>query len=191
MPLSESDRRGLVSIAAGSIRHGLQHGSPLLPDLALLPAPLLEQGASFVTLTAGGRLRGCIGTLQARRPLAEDVAGNAFESAFHDPRFPPVTENEAPGLLIEISILSPPEPFPCDGEADLLAKLRPGEDGLVIEDGLRRATFLPSVWEHLPRPRDFLDQLMLKAGLPRGHWSPTLKLFRYGAEKVGGGFPAD
>jgi AmmeMemoRadiSam system protein A len=145
---------------------------------------LRQPGASFVTLTKNGELRGCIGSLQAHRPLAEDVAANALASALRDPRFPPVLPRELPDIRIEISVLSAPVDFPVKDEADLLQKLQPGVHGLIIEDGMHRATFLPAVWEQLPAPRDFLAHLKHKAGLPLHHWSPTLKCQVYTAQKI-------
>lgn len=187
MPLPEASGRRLLDLARSSIRHGLDHGRALRIDPAGEPTELQAVRATFVTLETGGRLRGCIGTLEAHQPLAADVAEHAYEAAFEDPRFAPLTAGEFDGLAIHISILSPPEPLLCAGEADLLAKLRPGTDGLILQEGRRRATFLPAVWEDLPQPRDFLAHLKLKAGLPAGHWSPTLRFWRYEAESVGSG----
>jgi AmmeMemoRadiSam system protein A len=120
----------------------------------------------------------------AWRPLAEDVAENAYKSALADPRFPPVSAAEVDGLQISVSVLSPPEPIPARNEAELLAALRPGEDGLIVEDGGRRALFLPSVWEHLGEPRQFLAHLKLKAGLPADHWSPDFAARRFRTVQV-------
>lgn len=184
MSLAEPSCRLLLRLARESIRHGLQHGKPLPVDLAATPPDLRDVRATFVTLEIDGRLRGCIGTLEAHRPLAVDVAVNAYESAFRDPRFPPVQSFEEPQLGIHISILTPPAPLPCAGEADLLAKLRPGVDGLILQDGRGRATFLPSVWDDLADPKLFLEHLKLKAGLPADHWSDTLRFWRYGTEVI-------
>lgn len=147
-----------------------------------LPEELKEKRATFVTLTIGGRLRGCIGTLEAVRPLAEDVAANARSAAFDDPRFPPLTKAEFEKLEIHISVLSPPEEINFSSEEDLLSKIRPGIDGLILQDGFRRGTFLPSVWDELPDKRDFWEHLKLKAGLPADHWSDTVRVFRYTTE---------
>lgn len=148
-----------------------------------LPENLQEPGASFVTLTRNGELRGCIGSLTAWRPLAEDVIHNACAAAFEDPRFAPVSVAEWPQIRIEVSLLSPPQLMTCRNRADLLAQLRPGEDGLILAEGSRRATFLPQVWEQLPDPEDFLGQLCRKAGLPPSHWSPELRFWRYQVKK--------
>ncbi len=179
------ERRILLEVAAASIRHGLETGHPLPVRLEDYPESLREPGAAFVTLNLDGRLRGCIGSLQAIRPLVEDVAENAFAAAFRDPRFPPVTAEEYPRLEYHISILSKPEPFPVESEADLLAKLRPGIDGLVLIEGNHRATFLPSVWEQLPDPRQFLANLKIKASLPVDYWSDTIRFERYTVEEFG------
>ena len=178
-------RRTLLTLARDSIDHGLAHGTPLHPDAATLPTGLCEKRASFVTLHLDGRLRGCIGSLEARRALAEDVAENAFAAAFRDPRFPPLGRVEAPRLELEISVLSPAQPMRFTSEADLLGQLRPGVDGLILSDQGRRGTFLPSVWSQLPEPGDFLAHLKRKAGLPGGHWSATLEVARYTTESFG------
>ncbi|MBL8369119.1 MAG: AmmeMemoRadiSam system protein A [Candidatus Accumulibacter sp.] len=155
-----------------------------LPARPVATTPeLAEPGASFVTLTQDGALRGCIGSLEAQRPLAADVAENAFAAAFRDPRFPPLSERELAHTRIEVSLLAPAEPFPVSSEEDALARLRPGVDGLILSYGRRRATFLPQVWESLADPRQFLAQLKLKAGLAADFWHPELTLARYGARK--------
>lgn len=136
-------------------------------------------GAAFVTLTLGGALRGCIGSLTAYRTLREDVAGNAVNAAFRDPRFPPLTSDELPRTHIEVSVLSEPEPYPFTDRADALARLRPGVDGLILEYAGHRGTFLPQVWEQLPDPDAFLAHLVRKAGLPAGWWDDRATLSRY------------
>ena len=138
--------------------------------------------ATFVTLNKFGELRGCIGHLEAIQPLIADVAENAFNAAFRDPRFQPVTASEFGDLEVHISVLSPPEPMVFTSEADLLRQIRPGIDGLILEDGAYRGTFLPSVWEQLPDPAQFLAHLKMKAGLPPNYWSDTLKVSRYTTE---------
>lgn len=146
-------------------------------------AELAEPGATFVTLTQRGQLRGCIGSLEAQRPLAIDVAENAIAAAFRDPRFPPLEEDEFSRTRVEVSLLTPAEPFPVASEADALSRLRPGIDGLILSYGRRRATFLPQVWESLPEPRQFVAQLKLKAGLPADFWHAQIALARYGVKK--------
>lgn len=176
----------LIDIAAGSIRRALadprwRPAAPAPIDLALA-AP----GASFVTLRRDGSLRGCIGSVAAERALADDVARNAWGAAFADPRFDPLTAAEAPGLAIEVSVLTVPQPFAVADEADLLARLRPGRDGLIIADGGRRAVFLPAVWDVLPQPQDFVAHLKAKAGMARDHWSATVTVARFEAFKAAG-----
>ena len=185
MSLADASAQRLLAIARASIEHGLNHGTPLPVDLAREPHELGAVRAAFVTLHLHGQLRGCIGSIEAHRPLAEEVAGQAFAAAFEDPRFSPVTSEEAGRLEIHVSILTPPEPLPCRDESDLLNQLRPGRDGLILQDGHRRATFLPSVWDELPEPRQFLDHLKRKAGLPAQYWKNTLRFWRYEAESVG------
>jgi len=149
-----------------------------------VPDELLEQRATFVTLTLNGNLRGCIGMLEAYRPLAEDIAENAVSAAFRDPRFPPLSRAEFDDLKISISILSPPEEITFSSEEDLLSQIRPGIDGLILQEGFQKGTFLPSVWEELPKTKLFFEHLKLKAGLPAGYWSGTLRVFRYTAEYI-------
>ena len=155
------------------------------PPLADLPNELMEERATFVTLELGGHLRGCIGMLEACRPLAEDVAQNARSAAFEDPRFPPVSRGEIDLLEIHISVLSPPEEIIFSSEDDLLSQIRPGIDGLILQEGFHRGTFLPSVWEELAGKEEFLSHLKRKAGLPAAYWSDTLQIFRYTTEYFG------
>lgn len=181
MPLEAAVRGTLLGLARESITRRLK-GDGSLPQPER-PRPEFEAvRATFVTLTLGGALRGCIGMLEAQRPLWLDVVHNARAAAFRDPRFPPLGLAELDPLHIEISVLSPSEPLPAPDRASLLAALRPGLDGLIVEEGARRATYLPAVWGSLPEPKDFLSQLLLKAGLPRDHWSARLRFFRYGTE---------
>ena len=180
--LSDSDRATLLEIARHSIAYGLKHGQAAPVTVADYSPALREFKASFVTLKINDGLRGCIGTLQAHRPLVEDVAENAFAAAFRDPRFPKLTQHEYSKLQYHISILSPPEPVKFKDEQDLIGQLRPHVDGLVLEDGYYRGTFLPQVWESLPDPRQFLRHLKHKAGLPPDYWSKTLTVQRYTVE---------
>lgn len=142
---------------------------------AFLDAP----AACFVTLTREGKLRGCIGSIEAWRPLREDLAGNAVAAALRDPRFPPLTAADLPAVRIEVSILSPPEPLDAASEAEAAAALRPGVDGVVLRAGSRRGTFLPQVWEQLPDPGTFLAHLRLKAGLHSDRWDDDIRLETY------------
>jgi len=144
------------------------------------PAWALEPGASFVTLKENGRLRGCIGSLAAQRPLLEDVRANAVAAATRDPRFAPMTPDELPAVAIEVSVLSAPRPLRVSGLREGYAALRPGVDGVILETGTwRRATFLPQMWEYLPEPAQFLEHLWLKAGLPPGVWQEGMTLQTY------------
>ncbi len=191
MAIDTENRDILMAVAAASIRHGLSHGRPLPVSAADYVEELRSYRATFVTLERHGDLRGCIGTLEAVRPLVEDVAHNAFAAAFSDPRFPPLAAAELEGLALHLSILSPPEALPVVSEADLLRQMRPGIDGLILSDRGRRGTFLPSVWESLPSPAQFLHHLKLKAGLPADYWSDTLQISRYTAESFGGPLPPE
>lgn len=144
---------------------------------------LAEPGATFVTLTRHGELRGCIGTLEAHRPLGVDVRENAVAAAFRDPRFMPLSRTEFDEIRVEVSLLSPTEPLAVDDEAAALAALRPHVDGVVFEYGHYRSTFLPQVWESLPEPEQFMQQLKRKAGLPPNFWHETVSISRYEVTK--------
>lgn len=176
----------LLQVARSSVEHGLQFGAPL-PIAAEAYAPALRvPGASFVTLRSpDGALRGCIGRLAAERPLVEDVSENAFRAAFHDPRFQPLGAGELPGLRVHLSVLSPPEEIQPASLADLATALRPGSDGLIVQERTVRATFLPDVWKELPEPEAFLAALWRKAGLRPGHWSANLRVWRYASRGIG------
>jgi hypothetical protein len=177
--LGESEQARLLEIARRSISSGLASGKTLQLDVTQLDASLQPAAAVFVTLTRGGELRGCIGSLQAQEPLAQAVTQAAFNAAFRDPRFPPLRADELDAVRIEISVLSELEPIEADTRQALLDSLRPGVDGLLLEDGSYRSTFLPQVWEKIASPAAFLEQLCLKAGLGAGHWSPTIRFHRY------------
>lgn len=182
MSLTESQKTELLALARASIEHGLKTGKPLPVNLQAYPAGLTAKRASFVTLQRQGQLRGCIGMLEAVRPLVQDIAENAFAAAFRDPRFPRLAHGELADLDIHISILSPAEPMHFVSEQDLLGQLKPYNDGLILQDGPMRGTFLPSVWEQLPEPRQFLRHLKQKAGLPMDYWSDSLEIARYSTE---------
>ena len=174
--------RILLGLARAAIAEALGLPAPVvrIPDDATW---LAEPGATFVTLTRDGQLRGCIGSLQAQRPLIEDVRANAVAAAFHDPRFPPLGADELERTDIEVSLLSPMQPFIVENEADAIRRLRPGVDGVVLEFGPHKGTFLPQVWEQLPDPATFLAHLKQKAGLPPDFWHPDVRLFTYEVEK--------
>jgi len=187
MSLSNKDRQTLLKVAKQAIEYGLQTDGR--KRISVNPndfdAALQQNRATFVTLEIQGELRGCIGTLEAHQPLVCDVAHNAHAAAFSDPRFYPLSEQEYPRLDIHISILSPAEPVQFTSENDLLAQLRPGVDGLILQDGLNKGTFLPSVWESLPDAKQFLTHLKRKAGLPIDYWSDSLQVYRYTSESFG------
>ena len=153
------------------------------PSFAMHAAWLKQPAAVFVTLTKNGKLRGCIGSLEAYRPLVEDVRANAVAAATRDPRFDPVTFDELDQIKIEISLLLPARELHCVGEQHAISQLKPGVDGLIFESRGQRSTFLPQVWEDLPDPREFLAQLKLKAGFARDYWADDVKLSRYAAIK--------
>ncbi|MEQ8666192.1 MAG: AmmeMemoRadiSam system protein B [Rhodospirillales bacterium] len=174
----------LLQLAGASIVSGVRTGKPCSVDPSRFPPDLAAEGACFVTLKKNGQLRGCIGSPEAHRPLILDVAQNAYRAAFHDPRFPAVTEDEVRDLTLSISVLSPQTPMSFRDESDLLAQLQPGIDGLVIADGPRRALFLPSVWQQLPERETFVAHLKRKAGMPADHWSPAFKASRFTAHEL-------
>lgn len=183
--LDEGRRQVLLGTAAASIRNGLARGRPLSVVADDYDSVLAAVRATFVTLREEGRLRGCIGVLEAYRPLVVDVAENAFAAAFRDPRFTPLRTDEFVHLHLDISVLSPAEPMAFASEDELLRQIRPGSDGLILEEAGRRGTFLPSVWETLPERRQFLAHLKQKAGLPPDYWSGTLRISRYTTESFG------
>lgn len=165
----------LVAVARAAIERalGVAHTPPA-------SAPWLSHlAAVFVTLTVEGALRGCIGSLEAHRPLATDVAENAVAAALRDPRFAPITVGELASIRIEVSLLTPPMPLAFVSESDLIARLRPARDGLIFEAAGRRSTFLPQVWEQIPEPRMFLEALKKKAGFAANFWGPDVHVLRY------------
>jgi MEMO1 family protein len=175
----------LLDLARASIINGLASGAPLTPAAGgSLPAILGAPGASFVTLRRRGRLRGCIGTFVAARPLMVDVAQNAFNAAFRDPRFLPLRHDELAELELSVALLTRPAEIACDGDDDLLRQLEPRQDGLIITDQGKQALFLPAVWHEIGEPRQFLAQLKLKAGLAADHWSPGFKAYRFRSVEV-------
>ncbi len=176
--LNHHEKGRLLDLAESAIANALNEGYLAPPPLEELPERLIKPGASFVTLTREGRLRGCIGSLEALRPLAEDVHFNALAAAFRDPRFPPLELHEWPLTDVEVSVLSPPEPLPYESLEDLIRKLEP-EMGLVLEHPRGRATYLPQVWEQLPDPALFLASLAQKAGLDPGVYADPATLLKY------------
>jgi AmmeMemoRadiSam system protein B/AmmeMemoRadiSam system protein A len=173
--------RTLIDIARGAIANGL--GLSSVPVKRNHLPWLLQPGATFVTLTKDGQLRGCMGSLSAGRPLGQDVASNARAAAFEDPRFPKLTRDEWPRCTVEVSLLSAPKPIRFADEGDLVAQIRAGEDGLILECGGKRATYLPQVWEGLPDKRRFLQELLKKAGLPEDTRLARCRVLRYRVRK--------
>ena len=198
-PMSSTDERRefttgereiLLRIACQSIRSGLQTRQPANVSVDGVPDRLTARRASFVTLHAEEKLRGCIGSLEPRTSLAEDVSFNAYAAAFRDTRFQPLQADELDTLSLEISVLSSPEMLDFDSESSLLEVVRPGIDGLILQDHDFRSTFLPSVWKSLPDPARFLGHLKLKAGLATDYWSASIRVWRYTTESFGASVPA-
>lgn len=179
---SKEDRQTLHTIARQSIQTGLEQQHPLVITLADYAEPLQQKRATFVTLNINQQLRGCIGTLSPYRALVDDIAHNAYAAAFSDPRFPALSQAEFTQLDYHLSILSETKPMTFNSEADLLAQIRPGIDGLILSDNNQQGTFLPSVWEQLPTAQEFLQHLKRKAGLPMDYWSNSLQVSRYTVE---------
>jgi AmmeMemoRadiSam system protein A len=168
--LTNGEKQTLLRLAREAMEHGVQGRKlPSLDTNSLTPI-LLEDGASFVTLTINNNLRGCIGALEAHQPLVEDVREHAIAAALEDPRFRPVQENELSRIRLEVSRLTAPRLLEYSSSEDLLAKLNPHVDGVILKDGRRRATFLPQVWEKIPNPEDFLNQLCAKMGTKANLW---------------------
>lgn len=179
---SREEQQRLLGVARAAIGYRLEKGAVYPVDLKEFPASLQEVKASFVTLYRSDSLRGCVGTLEAHRPLVCDVAENAQAAAFRDPRFRPLQASELNEVTVSISVLSKPEPIHFDSEKDLLTQMRPGVDGLVMREGILRGTFLPVMWEQLPDPKEFLAHLKIKAGLSPAYWSDAIKVDRYTSE---------
>ena len=176
--LDAEQQAQLLAIARASIQAGLVNGNPLQLDDDFDPV-LKRKSAVFVTLMRNGMLRGCIGSLEASEPLAQAVATASFNAAFRDRRFNRLEADEFESLDIEISILSEMEPIQADSRQALVEQLQPGRDGLLLEDGGRRATFLPKVWDKMASADEFMMHLLVKAGLARDHWSDTMRFHRY------------
>jgi len=179
---SSQDRRTLVKLARIALVRAVRDGK--LADVpAGLPGHLLEKKGCFVTLTESGQLRGCIGNIFPELPLAQAVVQNARSAALNDNRFSPVTPEELDQIAIEVSILSVPAPLKFTSPEDLLQKLKPHQDGVVLNIGQRRATFLPQVWEQLPDATEFLNHLAVKAGLTAAAWrGPETQVMTYRVE---------
>lgn len=180
--LSRAELTALAEVAARSVFEAVGHERRFDPDPAEYPPVLRRPGAVFVTLRRVGALRGCIGTMDPVMPLVQAAADRARAAAFDDPRFPPVNRWELDDLAVEVSVLTPMEPFTVTGYDDLIATLRPSVDGLLVEAGRLQATFLPAVWEQLPRPAEFVAALWHKAGLLPRAWPRGISTWRYRAQ---------
>jgi AmmeMemoRadiSam system protein A len=182
--LSEEEKRTLLQVARQALECGVRgENLPALDPGSMTPR-LWEPGASFVTLTIRGDLRGCIGALEPYQPLVQDVREHAVAAALEDPRFPPVQPDELDQIQVEVSRLTVPERLEFADAGDLLAKLRPHVDGVILRDGFRRATFLPQVWEKIPDKAEFLDNLCYKMGAAPDLWRhKRVEVFTYRVEE--------
>lgn len=182
--LSDSERQILLRLARQSIELAVNRKPLPELDLSSYSSRLQEEGASFVTLTEKGELRGCIGTLEPYQPLVQDVCEHAIAAALEDYRFPPVQPWEVPLLKIEVSVLTLPEPLLYESPEELLSRLRKGVDGVILRDGIRRATFLPQVWDKVPDAAEFLSHLCVKMGARPDLWKhKPLQVFTYQVEE--------
>lgn len=186
MALSAKEKKYLLELARRTVTHYIESGEIVQLEPEEVPhKSLIDNGACFVTLHIGKELKGCIGTLEAHRPLVFDVIDNALGAAFNDPRFYPLTKEELAKVTFSMSVLSAPKPLPVKDADDLLKKLVPHKHGLIIQMGVARATFLPVVWEQLPKKEEFLSHLCMKAGLLPDEWKRTkgLQFYTYEAEE--------
>lgn len=177
--LSDQEGSVLAAIARAAVREALGAAASPLPAGGVFDRP----GATFVTLYRGETLHGCIGSLEPRARLAEDVAHNAVAAALRDPRATALSLSDVELLGIEVSVLSPMERIPCASESEAIASLRPHHDGVLLRYGRHQGTFLPQVWKSLPDPLEFLSELRQKARLPASFWSPELEVYRYSVQK--------
>lgn len=182
--ISSKDWLTLLSTARHAIKYGLTYHNPPLMELKKHSKTLQENAACFVTLKEQNTLRGCIGSLEASQPLIQDVADHAYAAAFKDPRFPPVSHLEEPLVHISISVLSSPLTINFGSEADLLQQIEEKKDGLILQYGHHKGTFLPSVWKQLPDKQEFLNHLKMKAGLAEDFWSDEINVLRYSTQTI-------
>lgn len=173
--IEAAEQAAMLALARATLQHHWQRQEPA-PTAVLPHGQLLLP--CFVTLQKAGQLRGCIGCLEARMPLAQAIAYFSLAAAFSDPRFAPLSQDELPQIRIHLSLLGSMTPLPAHSRAALLAALTPGEDGLKLQDPQHQATFLPSVWEQLPNPEEFVDQLLRKGGWSQ-RWPGQLQAWRY------------
>lgn len=181
---SKNEKDALLEIAHASILNGFKTKRASVVDISQYSDNLLLPRSTFITLYRNDELRGCIGSLTAQETLVQSIANNAFAAAFQDPRFSPMKLPEFQSVSVSLSILSLAEPILFTSEADLISKIRPKIDGLILQDGLKKGTFLPSVWSSLPDPKIFLQHLKQKANLPPNYWSETIKVKRYTTEVI-------
>lgn len=183
-PLTDKEKIILLRLAREAMEDRVKGKKLPALDINSLTPQLRENGASFVTLTVDAELRGCIGALEAYQPLAEDVREHAAAAALQDPRFPPVDESELSRIRLEVSRLTAPHLLEYSSGKELLVKLNPRVDGVILKDGFRRATFLPQVWSQIPNPADFLDHLCAKMGARKSLWRDTkLQVYVYQVEE--------
>lgn len=182
--LTSEEKKFLLGVARSALEHGVRREEQPALDLEKMPERLREEGASFITLTIHGELRGCIGALEPYQALVKDVQEHAVAAGLEDPRFPPVAPRELGLINIEISRLTLPKKLVYTDAEDLLARLRPNVDGVILRDGPRRATFLPQVWEKIPDKSEFLDNLCYKMGAAPDTWRrKTLEVLVYQVEE--------
>lgn len=175
-------RAELLRAARKTLESGLRRGKAPEIDLASFATPLHGEAASFVTLKKNGALRGCIGSYAPRRAMIADVVANAYAAGFSDPRFAPLTAGELPELELSVSLLSTPRRMLASSEQDLVSRLQPDRDGLILDGGGKRSIFLPSVWEDIPDPADFVTALKRKGGFAPGEWPESMTAWTYSAE---------
>ena len=179
MELNQAEKEVLLATARYALLNGVRNGVP--PEMASgnFSKLLLKKGAAFVTLRNHGKLRGCMGTLYAHESLVKNVLHNAYNAAFKDNRFAPLTADELKVIDLHISVLTKPQPLLVDSEVELQAKLVPGTDGVILRYRQSQATFLPAVWESIAQPAEFIRQLKLKAGWSADFWSSEIKIELY------------
>lgn len=183
-PLTDAEKQTLLQLVREAVEHAVRGKSLPALNLDTRTAALRENGASFVTLTINNELRGCIGALEAYQPLAQDVREHAIAAALEDPRFEPVSESELNRIRIEVSRLTEPQALSYANADELIAKIRPHVDGVILKNSFRKATFLPQVWEKIPEPDEFLGQLCRKMGARSNLWrEATLQVYTYQVEE--------
>lgn len=174
----------MLLLAWQSIAHGLKHGAPISINVDDYPEELRQPAACYIMLKLGQQPRGCVGSVEAIRPLGEDIAENAFAAAFCDRHFAPLSADEFSNTEISILLLSELEALPCQNEEELINALRPNVDGLMLRDGPRRANLLPTAWENIRGTLNFVSQIKQLAGLPMNYWSKSIQLYRYTARVI-------